>query len=138
MDSQSKLELIYLHGTANQIFHSDKYDWEEKYDLIFSDKISKKIGSIIHISYCDPDTTYEEDLKAYMDALNSKVETLDLFDNIDTNDIPVSKKELIECIQNLIGIFDNPIAKQKIDNDLANEAREIGRNILKRIEKEQQ
>lgn len=40
---------------------------------IFSDKISVKINSLIRLDYYDPDTTYEEDVCAYIAALNDYV-----------------------------------------------------------------
>jgi hypothetical protein len=46
------------------------------------------------------------------------------------NIIPQSKEELLDCIHNLMGCFDSPIARRAISNDFANEAREIGRKIL--------
>ncbi len=38
--------------------------------------------------------------------------------------------ELIECIQNLMGVFDTPVSRRLISNDFADEARKIGRKIL--------
>jgi hypothetical protein len=41
-----------------------------------------------------------------------------------------SRKELVECIQNLMGIFDTPVARMRIKGEYADEARKIGRQIL--------
>ena len=41
-----------------------------------------------------------------------------------------SKEELLECIQNLMGVFDTPISRRAINNDFAEEVRKIGRQIL--------
>lgn len=49
--------------------------------------------------------------------------------NIDDK-IPQSKKELLDCIQNLMGCFDTPLARKRISNDFCDEARKIGRDIL--------
>lgn len=46
------------------------------------------------------------------------------------NDIPQSKKELLECIQNLMGVFDTPISRRAINHNFAEEVRKIGRQIL--------
>lgn len=45
---------------------------------------------------------------------------------------PPTKQELIDCIANLMGVFDTPIARRKIDGDYAEEARKIGREIMER------
>ncbi len=41
-----------------------------------------------------------------------------------------SKKELLECIQNLMGVFDTPYARFKIKGEFADEVRKIARQIL--------
>lgn len=58
-------ELIDLNAEAHEIMNSD-LDWNVKYDLIFSDDISAKVI----LDYYDPDTTYEEDLYAWMTAFD--------------------------------------------------------------------
>jgi len=54
-----------IYEKAKRIIASD-LDWEEKYDIIFSEEISSKFS----LKYCDPDTSYEEDVLAFMDALD--------------------------------------------------------------------
>jgi hypothetical protein len=54
------------YNKAKKIVNS-KLSWEAKYDLIFSDKISKKFN----LNYYGPDTSYEEDVMAFMKALDS-------------------------------------------------------------------
>lgn len=49
---------------------------------------------------------------------------------MENNNIPQSKEELLECIRNLMGVFDTPISRRRINNDFAIEARNIGRLIL--------
>jgi len=44
--------------------------------------------------------------------------------------IKQSKKELFECIQNLMGCFDTPISRRNIKGYFAEEVREQARNIL--------
>jgi hypothetical protein len=60
-------ELNELLEECNRIVDSDM-SWEDKYDAIFSDRISKRVFSLLHLDYCDPDTTYEEDVMAFVDA----------------------------------------------------------------------
>lgn len=56
--------------------HNDP--WESAYDLVFSDAISKRVYAELRemnqsLDYYDPDTTYEEDVQAFADAVDSKV-----------------------------------------------------------------
>jgi len=65
------LELV---SDAERIRDDHNLSWETKYDLIFSNSISGEIRELdeIHIDYCDPDTTYQEDVNAYVNALVDK------------------------------------------------------------------
>lgn len=40
------------------------------------------------------------------------------------------ESELIDCIQNLIGFIDTPIAKNKLKGEFVDEARKIGNELL--------
>jgi|GEM_PF-5221088 len=40
------------------------------------------------------------------------------------------KEELLDCIQNLMGLIDTPIARKKICGEFADEARGIGRDVM--------
>jgi hypothetical protein len=66
-------KLRSLVAQANEIFDSESLSWEAKYDLIFSKDISRKVFDLIDLRYYDPDTSYEEDVKAFVNALNEKV-----------------------------------------------------------------
>lgn len=57
------LNVVLIYHKAKEIFESTK-TWDEKYDLIFSDNISKKVYHLF--DWYDPDTTYEEDVTAFM------------------------------------------------------------------------
>ena len=46
------------------------------------------------------------------------------------DDICQSKTELLDCIKNLMGMFDNPLARLRMKGELVDEARKIGRDIL--------
>lgn len=51
---------------------------EEKYDLIFSAKVSTQAFSLcremgVPLDYYDPDTTYEEDTRAFVAALRAYI-----------------------------------------------------------------
>lgn len=74
--THSEALFIQLAEKAVAIRNSGRA-WEEKYDMIFSEQISKKIAATdVRIDYYDPDTSYEEDVNAYVNALIEKVEYL--------------------------------------------------------------
>lgn len=53
---------------AEKIIDSEK-PWAEKYDLIFSEEISKKFSHLCpQFEYYDPDGSYEDDVLAWYDA----------------------------------------------------------------------
>lgn len=50
--------------------------WKDSYSLIFSDFGSGKVSSVLkalnlELSYCDPDSSYEEDVTAYVQAVKT-------------------------------------------------------------------
>lgn len=59
--------LSKLFQKTEDIINSET-SWESKYDKIFSDEISKKVFSMVDIDYSDPDTSYEEDAKAFYEC----------------------------------------------------------------------
>jgi hypothetical protein len=56
---------------AKRIFESD-LDWDKKYDLIFSDDISKRVYHLF--DWYDPDTSYEEDVTYFMRAFEEYID----------------------------------------------------------------
>jgi len=71
--SKTKEKLLKINKKANDIINDEFLTWEEKYDRIFSDKISKKVFELIRLDYWDPDTSYEEDVQAFMSAFNERL-----------------------------------------------------------------
>jgi hypothetical protein len=61
-----------IYDKAKKIYEAEDLDDEEKYDMIFSDEISRKVS----FDYYDPDTTYEEDVAAFMRGFEEYIETL--------------------------------------------------------------
>lgn len=55
--------LVELYRQMMSIRKSDEFYDEEKFDNIFA--LAKQAP---HIDYCDPDTSYEEDMDAYLQA----------------------------------------------------------------------
>lgn len=58
-------DLKELQKRAKRIIASD-LDWEEKYNLIFSDDMSCKVK----FEWYDPDMDYEDDVRAWMDGFD--------------------------------------------------------------------
>jgi hypothetical protein len=64
---------------ADQVFQiaESEADPETKYDLIFSEDLGPRaLGQIFRLDYYDPDTSYEEDVGAYVAALREKCSEL--------------------------------------------------------------
>jgi hypothetical protein len=64
-------DYINIYEEAVHIYTSD-VEWEEKYDKIFSDEISKKVYHLF--DWYDPDTSYEEDVTAFMIAFKNYID----------------------------------------------------------------
>jgi len=67
------LEKKKIHERAKRIVASD-LEWSNKYDMIFSEDIS----GLFSLDYYDPDTSYEEDIMAFMRALDDYMRTQDI------------------------------------------------------------
>lgn len=74
------MEVFALRDECNAILQSN-HDWHTKYDMVFSDVIFQRIFELTALNsypkpdptiyvHCDPDTTYEEDTRAFVDAVN--------------------------------------------------------------------
>jgi adenosine deaminase len=69
-------KFIRLADAAKAVCDSDA-DWETKYDLIFSEEISVAVRATgVSFDPCDPDTSYQEDVLAYVEALVDKANEL--------------------------------------------------------------
>jgi hypothetical protein len=71
-------EFVKLADEIRKIHDHEGALWETKYNLIFSDDLSGRIASlgISLTDYWDPDTSYEEDVKAYVQAVMVKADEL--------------------------------------------------------------
>ena len=70
-------KLLNLIQRAERTYESD-LDWEDKYDVIFSKSCSQEINLLrkqvgLSFDYYDPDTSYEEDVSAYVRALRDQL-----------------------------------------------------------------
>lgn len=76
MNQEKYNQLKEIHNLATKIMASD-INWEIKFDLIFSVDVSLAVRELIDLDYVDPDTSYEEDVQAYMSAFNEKMVELE-------------------------------------------------------------
>ena len=77
-------ELLNLNSKIQRLMNEDEkvINWELKYDLIFSEEVSRKVFFLVKelgtsLEYYDPDSSYEEDLRAFSEALASKLVELE-------------------------------------------------------------
>ena len=66
LDKQKKI--IELRTIVQAVIACDA-DWETKYDVIFEAYRDSHRDSGVSIEWSDPDTSYEEDVRAFADAL---------------------------------------------------------------------
>ncbi len=60
-----------------RIANSDA-EWKTKFDVIFSEDLSLRVWNLDPgFDYRDPDTTYEEDVQAFVNALQERVDDLE-------------------------------------------------------------
>lgn len=69
-------EFLRLVEVAERIAESTA-DWDTKYDLIFSKNVLGRIRALDMVpDYCDPDTSYEEDIQALLTVLRASADQL--------------------------------------------------------------
>lgn len=76
-DSKALGELRRLVTELQEVLDDSELEWEDKYHLVF-DTHQKKIKGLLSkagkcLDYYDPDTSYEEDARAYVSALEDLV-----------------------------------------------------------------
>jgi hypothetical protein len=69
-------QFVRLAREAQRICDTDA-SWETKYDLIFSEDISTRMRDILDVEYYDPDTSYQEDVRAFCAAMTAKADDLE-------------------------------------------------------------
>lgn len=77
-------KLRQILGVAEDIVRAEEFTWENRYDLIFSNQIARQVSNLFHASpivfdYYDPDSSYEDDVTAFVDALEDHIEKLASF-----------------------------------------------------------
>lgn len=73
------------------------------------------------------DNLTDKDMCAYFDEESKEVLLSALNE---TAEITTSKKDLLDCIHNLMGIFDTPVGRRRFSDKMSEEIREIGRKIM--------
>ena len=74
--TEKEIEFKYLYAHAKEIVKLE-VDWEIKYDLIFCKAVSSRIFKIVNLDYYDPDTSYREDVQAFMSACEEKMQEIE-------------------------------------------------------------
>jgi hypothetical protein len=59
------LEIKSIYERAQRIVASD-LEWDKKYDMIFSEEVSRKVS----FDWNDPDCGYEDDVRAFMEGFD--------------------------------------------------------------------
>ncbi len=84
----------------------------------------------------DNDTIYDAPYhKKFYDEDGNFNDTIYVMENDNFFDLVEEKpttEELLDCIKNLMGVLDTPIAKAKITGEIADEARKIANDILEK------
>ncbi len=80
-------DLLNIQSVCQEIMESNLNE-ETKYDMIFSEKISRQVyvlfnKTAIHFEYYDPDSSYTEDCQAFYNALVQHIVMLE-------NTIPIN------------------------------------------------
>ncbi len=70
----SKADLRHLVSELEEVLDDDELSWERKYTLVFGSHRTKVVPLLkragLTLDYYDPDTSYEEDVRAYVYALD--------------------------------------------------------------------
>lgn len=74
-------ELLIINNKIQKLI-DENVSWEIKYDLVFCENVSRRVFTLlkelnVSFDYYDPDTSYEEDLMAFANALKEKLEKLE-------------------------------------------------------------
>lgn len=83
VNDQDYLTLIRIQARVNEayskvvLFTDSEEGWEALFHFVFSDRISHKICEILpNFDWFDPDTTYQEDVCAFINAFDREMDEL--------------------------------------------------------------
>ena len=72
-------DFVRLADEIKAIVHVSGVSWETKYDLIFSRHFNERWAATeMKVEWSDPDTSCEEDVRAFVDAMSEKADELRL------------------------------------------------------------
>lgn len=69
-------EFVRLAREVRRICETDA-TWETKYELVFTENVSLRLQKLMHFDWCDPDTSYEEDVLAFSRAVNEQADDIE-------------------------------------------------------------
>ena len=79
-------ELIAFNDEIQKIVSDDRLSWECRYHLVFSDaNMARRLRLLPYFDWYDPDTTYEEDARAFADALDSYIYGRQKYQGVDND-----------------------------------------------------
>lgn len=73
------------------------------------------------------DNLTNKDICSYFDEKSKEFLLSVLNEN---TEIVTSKKDLLDCIHNLMGILDTPVGRRRFSDQMSEEIREVGRKIM--------
>ena len=82
MTNYYELEKIVTLLDALTYHPTDDEGWSKRYDIVFSDNISKRAVQLYNnlsesrFDYYDPDTSYQEDVEAFVKAITEHFKNL--------------------------------------------------------------
>ncbi len=80
MKAHEKANFLTLAGHVKNIVKDNGLAWRQKYELIFSGDVSKPLIALGEkmggLTWVDPGTTYEEDVKAFASAVEEMAEAV--------------------------------------------------------------
>ena len=106
--------------------HKSNYDKFQKELETLVNKHSMENGSDT------PDFLISLFLTKVLENFDSAIQTTKVWNHEDEKrkKAILEKNELLDCIHNLMGVFDTPVVRLKYSNDFTEEAIKIGRDIL--------
>lgn len=123
-----KAHLKLLIKCAEDIIKDSRLDWEQKYDCIFDLKIWQTIDKYGYsFGWFDPDTSYEEDVTAYVKALREFRD--DVISNTD-DEVREKTNELVKIILTNMGLEVRDIHKNTIEDIVERTIDDLKENIV--------
>lgn len=75
--TRNEEQFVQLARYVEDIAWSDR-DWETKYDMIFNENVSMRMYKLVNFHPYDPDTSYQEDVEAFVRQAMEKASEFDV------------------------------------------------------------